>query len=52
MLKISLISGGTSGLGFEIASLLLKSGKNVIVLGRNIDKIHSATTKQIGRAHV
>jgi uncharacterized protein len=35
MEKISVISGGTSGLGLEIAGLLLKRGKNVLVLGRN-----------------
>jgi short-subunit dehydrogenase len=35
MKKISVISGGTSGLGLEIASLLVKSGKNVLILGRN-----------------
>ena len=39
MQKISVISGGTSGLGLEIAELLVKSGKNVLILGRNSEKI-------------
>jgi NAD(P)-dependent dehydrogenase (short-subunit alcohol dehydrogenase family) len=38
MKKISVISGGTSGLGLEIARLLIKSGKNVLILGRNSEK--------------
>ena len=38
MEKICVISGGTSGLGLEIAKLLLKSGKNVLVLGRSNEK--------------
>jgi uncharacterized protein len=45
MKKISIISGGASGLGFEIASLLLKSGKNVVILGRNNEKLVSASEK-------
>jgi uncharacterized protein len=40
--KISVISGGTSGLGLEIAALLLKNGKNVLILGRNTKKIESS----------
>lgn len=45
MEKISVISGGTSGLGLEIAALLLKSGKNVLVLGRNSEKITSSSIR-------
>jgi uncharacterized protein len=43
MEKICVISGGTSGLGLEIAKLLLKSGKNVLVLGRSNEKIENAS---------
>jgi uncharacterized protein len=43
MKKISVISGGTSGLGLEIARLLVKSGKNVLILGRNIEKLSKAS---------
>ncbi|MBI5009848.1 MAG: SDR family oxidoreductase, partial [Bacteroidia bacterium] len=39
MKKVSVISGGSSGLGFEIASLLVKAGKNVIILGRNNERV-------------
>jgi len=45
MKKISVISGGTSGLGLEIADLLVKSGKNVLVLGRNSEKITEALSR-------
>jgi len=40
--KISLISGGASGLGLEIAEDLISSGKNVIILSRNSDKLTKA----------
>ena len=46
MKKISVISGGTSGLGLEIASLLSKSGKNVLILGRNNNK-HATALKRL-----
>jgi uncharacterized protein len=45
MKKISVISGGTSGLGLEIADLLIKSGKNVLILGRNSEKLASASSR-------
>jgi uncharacterized protein len=45
MKKISVISGGTSGLGLEIAELLLKSGKNVLILGRSSDRLDSASLR-------
>jgi short-subunit dehydrogenase len=45
MKKVSIVSGGTSGLGFEIASLLVRSGKNVIILGRNKEKLNMASAK-------
>jgi short-subunit dehydrogenase len=43
MKKISVISGGASGLGLEIARLLVKSGKNVLILGRNNEKLSKAS---------
>jgi len=55
MQKISVISGGTSGLGFEIAKLIVKSGRNVLILGRSEDKMKSslAGLKEIaGSIHV
>jgi short-subunit dehydrogenase len=45
MKKISVISGGTSGLGLEIASLLIKSGKNILILGRNSNKLSDASSR-------
>lgn len=43
--KISVISGGTGGLGLEIAELLTKSGKNVLILGRNKEKLIAAALR-------
>jgi short-subunit dehydrogenase len=45
MKKISVISGGTSGLGLEIANLFTRSGKNVLILGRNSEKMATAMTR-------
>ena len=45
MQKISVISGGASGLGLEIAELLVKSGKKVLILGRNSNKLAEASKK-------
>lgn len=45
MKKISVISGGSSGLGLEIADLLLRSGKNVFILGRKSEKLDSALSQ-------
>ncbi|MGC1392357.1 MAG: SDR family oxidoreductase [Bacteroidales bacterium] len=42
MKKISVISGGTSGLGLEIADLFVKAGKNVLILGRKSEKLKAA----------
>jgi short-subunit dehydrogenase len=43
--KISLVSGGASGLGLEIADLLVRSGKNVIILSRNEEKLKRASER-------
>ncbi len=34
MKKISIVSGGSAGLGLSIAGLLVRSGKDVLILGR------------------
>jgi len=38
----SLITGGTSGLGYELAKKLVKIGKNVIVIGRDEKKLNNS----------
>lgn len=43
--KISIISGGSSGLGLEIAELLIKSDNNVLILGRNREKLDLASKR-------
>lgn len=45
MNKISVISGGTSGLGLELADLLMRSGKNILILGRNNKKLADASSR-------
>jgi short-subunit dehydrogenase len=42
MKKISVISGGTGGLGLEITRLLIENGKNVLILGRKGEKMEKA----------
>ena len=45
MKKISVISGGSSGLGLEIADLFVRSGKNVLILGRKSEKLDAAISR-------
>jgi len=42
MKKICIVSGGSGGLGLAIAAHLLRSGKDVLILGRNNDKLNKA----------
>lgn len=42
MKKISIVSGGSSGLGLEIAELLSTAGMNILILGRNKEKLDKA----------
>jgi uncharacterized protein len=42
MTKVSVISGGSGGLGFAIASRLLRDGRNIIILGRDSEKLIQA----------
>ncbi len=39
MRKICVVSGGSGGLGLAIAEFLVKSGKDVLILGRNSEKL-------------
>jgi short-subunit dehydrogenase len=47
MKKICIVSGGSSGLGLEIAGLLLKGGKSVLILGRCSEKLQKALKRLI-----
>lgn len=42
MKKVSIVSGGSGGLGLEIAELLIEAGKHVIILGRNSERLGQA----------
>lgn len=44
-MKYSLITGGSSGLGYELAKKLIEKDKNVIIIGRNPDKLKTAAKK-------
>jgi len=55
MKKISIVSGGSGGLGLAIAELLTRSGKDVLILGRNGDKLSMAArnlNRLSSKAHV
>jgi uncharacterized protein len=55
MKKISIVSGGSGGLGLSIAGLLLGSGRDVLILGRDGEKLNRAAKKLnrlSGKAHV
>ena len=45
MLKVSIISGGASGLGYEIAVRLVRNGNNVVLLGRDEEKLEKASNQ-------
>ena len=42
MRKICIVSGGSGGLGLAIAGFLVKAGKDVLILGRNNEKLTKA----------
>lgn len=43
--QFSIVTGGSSGLGFEIAKLLAERNNNVCIIGRNKDKLLKAKSK-------
>lgn len=45
MKKYSIISGGSSGLGFSLSLKLLEAGRNVIILGRDKIKLENSVKK-------
>lgn len=42
MTKVCVISGGSAGLGFSLATKLINEGKNVVILGRDSEKLIQA----------
>ena len=51
MKKTCIISGGSSGLGLEISELLLKKGKNIIIVGRSGEKLEKAQARLNSFSH-
>ena len=45
MKKISVISGGQADLDWKLLILLVKSGKNVLILSRNGEKLDRASAR-------
>jgi NAD(P)-dependent dehydrogenase (short-subunit alcohol dehydrogenase family) len=43
--KIILVTGGTSGIGFEAAKLFREEGASVIIVGQNPDRLQSAASE-------
>ena len=43
--KTVLITGGSSGIGFDVARAFLGKGSNVVINGRNADKLQAAAEK-------
>ena len=43
--RTALITGGTSGIGFAIADAFMRNGADVIITGRNQERIESACEK-------
>lgn len=48
--KVILITGGSSGIGYAIAAKCVQCGANVLITGRNKEKLDQAVLK-IGREH-
>ena len=45
--KVAVITGGNSGIGFEIAKLFKDEGAKVIITGKNQEKV-AAAAKELG----
>ena len=47
-----LITGGGSGIGLELAKIFLSNGNNVILVGRDEEKLHRASSSLNGVAYI
>ncbi len=50
--KTILVTGGTSGIGFALAQSLIEDGANVIVVGRNVERLEQLRQLQPERVQV
>lgn len=46
--KVAVVTGGSSGIGYAIASALLAEGCNVVITGRSESKLQAAATRLAG----
>lgn len=49
--KKILITGGASGIGYAIAQQCIKEGANVVITGRNEDKLQTACQNNVDNSH-
>jgi short-subunit dehydrogenase len=48
--KYALITGATSGIGYELAKLFAKDGYNLVIVARNEENLQS-TSNELSTAH-
>ena len=41
-LKVAIVTGGSSGIGREVATRLVQEGAKVVITGRDLDKLKAA----------
>ncbi len=46
--RVALVTGGTSGIGYEIAKAYIHAGAKVVITGRNTDRVN-ATVKELAK---
>ena len=49
--RLAIITGGNAGIGFAIASVFVEEGAEVVINGRDADKLHAACRKLGPSAH-
>lgn len=45
--KVAIVTGGTAGIGREIASIFVKHGAHVVIFGTNVDRANEVLASQI-----
>lgn len=45
--RVAVVTGGSSGIGLAIAKRLINDGANVVITGRNTEKLNQAVIAQV-----